>query len=84
MIQTNSIRFLKKNKENNKKVSKCWIPIKIYKSNNLKDEKKKSLYQNGYLMKKKKAFSVRFPYSPANEKFSKLFMRKVENFTNDK
>ena len=25
-----------------------------------------------------------FPYSPATYKFSKVFMRKVENFTNDK
>ena len=31
-----------------------------------------------------KTFSVRFPYSPANEKFRKVFMKKVENFTNDK
>ena len=28
--------------------------------------------------------SVRFPYSPGKEKFSKVFMRKVETFTNDK
>ena len=32
----------------------------------------------------RKNFSVRFPYPPANEKFSKVFMRKVENFTYDK
>ena len=31
----------------------------------------------------RKTFLVRFPYSPAIEKFSKAFMRKVENFTND-
>ena len=28
--------------------------------------------------------SVWFPYSPGKEKFSKVFMRKVETFTNDK
>ena len=31
-----------------------------------------------------KTFSFRLPYSLASEKFSKVFMRKVENFTNDK
>ena len=36
-----------------------------------------------WLFDEKKYFSVRFPYSPANEKFSKIFMRKVKNFTND-
>ena len=37
-----------------------------------------------WLFNERKTFSVRFPYSPANEKFRKVFMRKVENFTNDK
>ena len=37
-----------------------------------------------WLFDERKTFSVRFPYSPANEKFSKAFMRKVENFTKDK
>ena len=37
-----------------------------------------------WLFDERKTFSVRFPYSTANEKFSKVFMRKVENFTNDK
>ena len=37
-----------------------------------------------WLFDERKAFSVRFPYSPAKEKFSKAFMRIVENFTNDK
>ena len=37
-----------------------------------------------WLFDERKIFSVRFPYSPANEKFSKAFMKKVENFTNDK
>ena len=37
-----------------------------------------------WLFDERKTLSVRFPYSPANEKFSKAFMRKVENFTNDK
>ena len=37
-----------------------------------------------WLFDERKTFSVRFPYSPANEKFSKVFMRKLENFTNDK
>ena len=37
-----------------------------------------------WLLDETKAFSVRFPYSPTNEKFSKVFMRRVENFTNDK
>ena len=36
-----------------------------------------------WLFDERKAFSVRFPYSPVNEKFSKAFLRKVENFTND-
>ena len=33
---------------------------------------------------KEKPFQLDFHYSPSNEKFSKAFMRKVENFTNDK
>ena len=37
-----------------------------------------------WLFDETKTFSVRFPYSPANEKFSKVFVRRVENFTNDK
>ena len=37
-----------------------------------------------WLFDERKTLSVRFPYSPANEKFSKVFTRKVENFTNDK
>ena len=37
-----------------------------------------------WLFGERKTFSVRFPYSPVNEKFCKVFMRKVENFTNDK
>ena len=37
-----------------------------------------------WLFDERKTFSVRFPYSPANEKFSKVFMRKVENVTSDK
>ena len=37
-----------------------------------------------WLFDERKTFSVRFPYSPVNEKFSKVFTRKVENFTNDK
>ena len=37
-----------------------------------------------WLFDERKHFSVRFPYSPANKKFSKPLMRKVENFTNDK
>ena len=32
----------------------------------------------------KKIFSVRLPYSPTNDKFSKAVMRKVENFNNHK
>ena len=38
----------------------------------------------GWLFDGRKNFSVRFPYSPLNEKFSKVFMRKVEKSTNDK
>ena len=37
-----------------------------------------------WLFDERKTFSFRFPYSPANEKFSKVFTRKVKNFTNDK
>ena len=37
-----------------------------------------------WLFDERKTFSVRFTYSPANEKFSEVFTRKVENFTNDK
>ena len=37
-----------------------------------------------WLFGERKSFSVRFPYSPVNEKFRKVFMRKVENFTNGK
>ena len=37
-----------------------------------------------WLFDERKFFSVKFPYSPANEKFSEVFMRKLENFTNDK
>ena len=37
-----------------------------------------------WLFDGRKNFSARFPHSPANEKFSKVFTRKVENFTNDK
>ena len=37
-----------------------------------------------WLFDERKTFSVRFPYSPANKKFSKIFTRKVKNFTNDK
>ena len=31
-----------------------------------------------WLFDERKTFSVRFPYSPANEKFSKLFMKKIK------
>ena len=37
-----------------------------------------------WLFNERKTFSVRFSYSPANEKFNKVFTVKVENFTNDK
>ena len=37
-----------------------------------------------WLFDERKKFSVRFPYSPANTKFGKVFMRKAENFTNVK
>ena len=37
-----------------------------------------------WLFDERKTFSVRFSYSPVNEKFSKVFTGKVENFTNDK
>ena len=36
-----------------------------------------------WLFDERKTFQVRFPHSPANDKFSKVFTRKVENFTND-
>ena len=37
-----------------------------------------------WLFDERKTFSVRFLHSPENEKFSKVFTRKVENFANDK
>ena len=37
-----------------------------------------------WLFDERKTFSVRFPYSPVNEKFSKVFMRNVKNFASDK
>ena len=37
-----------------------------------------------WLFDERKNLSVRFPHSPANEKFSKVFTRKAESFTNDK
>ena len=37
-----------------------------------------------WLLDERNNFSVSLPYSPANEKFSKVFMRKAETFTNDK
>ena len=37
-----------------------------------------------WLFDERKTLSVRFPYSHANEKFSKVFVKKVKNFTNDK
>ena len=37
-----------------------------------------------WLFDERKTFSVRFPYSPVNEKFNKVFMRKVKNFASDK
>ena len=37
-----------------------------------------------WLFDKRKTFSVRYSYSPANEKFSKVFARKFENFTSYK
>ena len=37
-----------------------------------------------WLFDERKTFLVRFPYFPPNERFSKLFMRKVQYFTNDK
>ena len=37
-----------------------------------------------WLFDERKNLSVRFPHSPANEKFNKGFTRKAENFTNDK
>ena len=36
------------------------------------------------LFDERKTFSVRFPYSDANEKFRKVFTKKIKNFTNDK
>ena len=37
-----------------------------------------------WLFDEGKTFSVRFPYSPANEKFSTVIMRKAKNVTYDK
>ena len=37
-----------------------------------------------WLFDEKKTFSVSFPHSPTNEKFSEAFIRKVKNSTNDK
>ena len=37
-----------------------------------------------WLFDERKTFSVRFPYSPVNEEFNKVFMRKGEDFTNGK
>ena len=37
-----------------------------------------------WLFDERKTFSVRFPYSPVNEKSNKAFMRKVKNFASDK
>ena len=46
---------------------------------------KEALIIPEWLFDKRKTFSsFRFPYSLANKKFSKVFMGKVENFTNDK
>ena len=48
------------------------------------ERRKEEMIIPEWLFDERKTFSVRFPYSPVNEKFSKVFTRKVENFTNDK
>ena len=48
------------------------------------EREKAEMIISEWLLDERKIFSVRFPYSPANEKFSKVFMRKVETFTNEK
>ena len=47
-----------------------------------KEEKKKWLHQNGYLMKEKN-FQLG-SHTLLQTRFSKVFMRKFKNFTNDK
>ena len=37
-----------------------------------------------WLFDERKTFLVRFPYSSLNEKFSKVLLRKVKHFFNDK
>ena len=37
-----------------------------------------------WLFDERKNFSIRFPYSPVNKKFSEVFMIIVQNFSNDK
>ena len=67
------------------KVSKRWIPVKIYKMKKyviLKEEKKKWLYQTAYLMNEK-IFQLGSHTVLRTRNLVKVFMWKVESFTND-
>ena len=48
------------------------------------ERRKEEMIIPEWLFDERKTFSVRFLHAPENEKFSKVFTRKVENFANDK
>ena len=77
--------FKKELKRIRQKYQNARFPLKFINKTICKFERwKEEMIILEWLFDERKTFSVRFPYSPANEKFSKAFMKKVKNFTNDK
>ena len=75
------------NKELKRIRQKYWnaeFSLKFINETNCNFERgKEKMIITEWLFDERKTFSVRLLHSPANKKFNKVFMRKVENFTND-
>ena len=77
--------FNKELKRIRQKYQNAGFPLKFINEtiHNFKRGKEEMIISE-WLFDERKTFSVRFPYSPVNEKFNKVFMRKGEDFTNGK
>ena len=77
--------FNKKLKRIRQKYRNARFPLKFINETIYNFERgKEEMIIPEWLFDERKTFSVRFPYSPPSEKFSKVFMRIVECFTIDK
>ena len=69
--------------ENQRKISACWFSIVNKSIHNFKKETEESNILE-WLLEEKYIYNVRLPYSSAKEKFSKLFVNKLEDSFNGK